>query len=57
MQFGMFMQPSHPPEVSIYDGIQQDLQIIEWLDELGYSEVWIGEHLDRAVGAHSCVLT
>ena len=45
MQFGMFMQPSHPPEVSIYDGIQQDLQIIEWLDELGYSEVWIGEHL------------
>ena len=41
----MFMQPSHPPEVSIYDGIQQDLQIIEWLDELGYSEVWIGEHL------------
>ena len=45
MQFGMFMQPSHPPAVSIYDGIQQDLQIIEWLDELGYAEVWIGEHL------------
>jgi hypothetical protein len=34
VQFGMFMQPSHPPAVSIYDGIQQDLQIIEWLDEL-----------------------
>jgi alkanesulfonate monooxygenase SsuD/methylene tetrahydromethanopterin reductase-like flavin-dependent oxidoreductase (luciferase family) len=45
MKFGMFMQPSHPPSRPIYDSIQQDLEVIEWLDELGYSEVWIGEHL------------
>lgn len=45
MKYGMFMMPNHPPERTTYDGIQQDLQEIDWLDELGYSEVWIGEHL------------
>lgn len=45
MKFGMFMQPSHPPDRAVYDGIQQDLGIIEELDRLGYSEVWVGEHL------------
>jgi alkanesulfonate monooxygenase SsuD/methylene tetrahydromethanopterin reductase-like flavin-dependent oxidoreductase (luciferase family) len=39
------MMPNHIPERTLYDGIQQDLQEIEWLDELGYSEVYIGEHL------------
>jgi alkanesulfonate monooxygenase SsuD/methylene tetrahydromethanopterin reductase-like flavin-dependent oxidoreductase (luciferase family) len=41
----MFMQPSHPPERETYDGIHQDLATIEWMDQLGYSEVWLGEHL------------
>jgi alkanesulfonate monooxygenase SsuD/methylene tetrahydromethanopterin reductase-like flavin-dependent oxidoreductase (luciferase family) len=45
MKYGMFMMPNHPPERSLYDGIQQDLREIDWLDEFGYSEVWIGEHL------------
>jgi alkanesulfonate monooxygenase SsuD/methylene tetrahydromethanopterin reductase-like flavin-dependent oxidoreductase (luciferase family) len=45
MQFGMFMQPSHPPERPIHEGIEQDLRIIEWLDDLGFAEVWVGEHL------------
>jgi alkanesulfonate monooxygenase SsuD/methylene tetrahydromethanopterin reductase-like flavin-dependent oxidoreductase (luciferase family) len=45
MRYGMFMMPAHPPERTPYDGIQQDLVEIDWLDELGYSEVWIGEHL------------
>jgi alkanesulfonate monooxygenase SsuD/methylene tetrahydromethanopterin reductase-like flavin-dependent oxidoreductase (luciferase family) len=41
----MFLQPNHPPERTTYDAIQQDLQEIDWLDELGYSEVFVGEHL------------
>jgi alkanesulfonate monooxygenase SsuD/methylene tetrahydromethanopterin reductase-like flavin-dependent oxidoreductase (luciferase family) len=45
MKAGMFMQPSHPPDRAVYDGIEQDLRIIEWLDELDYNEVWVGEHL------------
>jgi alkanesulfonate monooxygenase SsuD/methylene tetrahydromethanopterin reductase-like flavin-dependent oxidoreductase (luciferase family) len=42
--FGLFMQPSHPPERSLADGQKWDLDVIEWADKLGYSEVWIGEH-------------
>jgi alkanesulfonate monooxygenase SsuD/methylene tetrahydromethanopterin reductase-like flavin-dependent oxidoreductase (luciferase family) len=45
MKYGQFMMPSHPPERAMYDAIQQDLKEIEWLDQLGYHEVWIGEHL------------
>ena len=45
MKYGQFMMPSHPPERKMYDAIAQDLKEIEWLDALGYSEVWIGEHL------------
>jgi len=44
VKLGMFMMPGHPPERALYDAIQQDLEEIEWLDELGFVEAWIGEH-------------
>ena len=44
MEFGLFTMPSHPPERSLYDGHQWDLQVLRWADELGFSEAWIGEH-------------
>src|SRR5438105_2916828 len=36
--------PSHPPERSLFDGVQWDLQVLRWGDELGYQEAWLGEH-------------
>lgn len=44
MEIGMFLMPSHPPERSLYDGQQWDLEQIAWADGLGFSEAWIGEH-------------
>jgi alkanesulfonate monooxygenase SsuD/methylene tetrahydromethanopterin reductase-like flavin-dependent oxidoreductase (luciferase family) len=44
MEFGYFAMPSHPPERGIKQAFRWDLQVIRWLDELGYSEAWIGEH-------------
>ena len=44
MQLGLFTMPSHPPECSLYDGHEWDLQTLRWADELGFSEAWIGEH-------------
>ena len=44
MEYGLFAMPSHPPERSLYDGQQWDLQVIRWADELGFAEAWIGEH-------------
>lgn len=44
MRLGLFLMPSHPPERSLEDGQEWDLQVIRWADELGYDEAWIGEH-------------
>ena len=44
MQFGYFTMPSHPPERPLKAGHEWDLQVIRWLDELGFAECWIGEH-------------
>ena len=44
MKLGMFTMPSHPPERSLKDGHEWDLQNIIWADELGFEEFWIGEH-------------
>ena len=44
MQLGYFAMPSHPPERGLKAGHDWDLQVLRWLDELGYEEAWIGEH-------------
>ena len=44
MKLGLFTMPSHPPERSLADGHDWDLQTLQWADELGYEEAWIGEH-------------
>src|SRR5512134_3499080 len=44
MDFGYFAMPSHPPERSLREGHEWDLQVLRWLDELDYAEAWIGEH-------------
>ena len=44
MEIGIFLMPAHPPERSLYDATQWDLEIIELADQLGYVEAWVGEH-------------
>jgi len=44
VHLGAFVMPSHPPERSIRDGIQWDLDNLALLDRLGFNEAWIGEH-------------
>jgi alkanesulfonate monooxygenase SsuD/methylene tetrahydromethanopterin reductase-like flavin-dependent oxidoreductase (luciferase family) len=44
MEFGYFTMPSHPPERGLKAGHDWDLQTLRWIDELGFSEAWIGEH-------------
>ena len=44
MELGYFAMPSHPPECGLKEGHDWDLQVLRWLDELGYQEAWIGEH-------------
>ncbi len=44
LTFGLFMAPYHPVRDSIALTLQRDVRTIQWLDELGYDDVFIGEH-------------
>jgi alkanesulfonate monooxygenase SsuD/methylene tetrahydromethanopterin reductase-like flavin-dependent oxidoreductase (luciferase family) len=44
MDLGIFMYPGHKPDKPLGEGAEWDLELIRWADELGYSQVWIGEH-------------
>jgi limonene 1,2-monooxygenase len=44
MRFGVFLAPFHKPGVNPTLAIQQDLELMQWLDRCGYDEAWIGEH-------------
>jgi alkanesulfonate monooxygenase SsuD/methylene tetrahydromethanopterin reductase-like flavin-dependent oxidoreductase (luciferase family) len=44
MEFGYFTMPSHPPERGLKAGHDWDLQVFRWLDEMGFSKAWVGEH-------------
>lgn len=38
------MAPFHPPEHNRTQSLEQDLELIRPMDELGFDEAWIGEH-------------
>ena len=44
MELGYFTMPLHPPGSDITKTLEDDLEQIVTLDELGYKEAWIGEH-------------
>jgi limonene 1,2-monooxygenase len=44
MKFGIFMAPFHRVGENPTLCFERDMQLIEWLDDLGYDEAFIGEH-------------
>jgi limonene 1,2-monooxygenase len=44
MTFGIFLAPFHRLGENPTLAINRDLELLEWLDWLGYDEAWIGEH-------------
>lgn len=44
IKFGLFIGPYHRPEINPTLTFQQDMQLIEQMDGLGFDEIWIGEH-------------
>ena len=44
MKLGYFMMPNHPEHRSYLDAHQHNLDTIEFIDGLGFSEAWVGEH-------------
>ncbi|MDA1188850.1 MAG: LLM class flavin-dependent oxidoreductase [Chloroflexi bacterium] len=48
MKLGDFTMPAHPPGYDYTETLQEDLERIIALDQLGYQETWIGEHFTSA---------
>ena len=44
LRTGIFMAPFHRTGENPTLCLQRDLELISWLDTLGYDEVWVGEH-------------
>ena len=44
MKFGIFLAPFHRLGENPTLGIERDLELVQWLDTLGFDEAWIGEH-------------
>ncbi|MDJ0791107.1 MAG: LLM class flavin-dependent oxidoreductase [Acidimicrobiia bacterium] len=44
MKFGLFLQPLHHPSEEPTAALERDLDLVVLLDELGYDQVWVGEH-------------
>lgn len=44
LTFGTFIAPYHAIGESPGLLMQRDLELVEWLDRLGFDEAWIGEH-------------
>ena len=44
IRVGVFAPPHHSNDENPTLAMQRDFQLVEWLDELGYSEYWLGEH-------------
>jgi limonene 1,2-monooxygenase len=44
MRFGIFLAPFHRVGENPTLGFERNLELIQWLDKLGFDEAWIGEH-------------
>jgi limonene 1,2-monooxygenase len=41
---GIFLAPFHPVDEDPTQALRRDLELVQFLDRIGYDEAWIGEH-------------
>ena len=56
LTFGIFLAPFHRVGENPTLGMARDMELIEWIDELGYDEAWIGEHHFNLLGVNASPL-
>ena len=44
LTFGIFLAPFHRVGENPTLSMARDMELIEWIDELGFDEAWVGEH-------------
>src|SRR6187551_2821114 len=45
MKLGLFGMPLHPPTRPLAESLEEDADKVIHADQLGFDEVWIGEHM------------
>ena len=48
LDFGTFIAPYHRLGDNPLLSMRRDLELIQWCDELGFDEAWVGEHHSAA---------
>ncbi len=54
LKFGIFMAPFHRLNENPTLALERDLELVQWLDTLGFDEVWVGEHHSAGWETISC---
>jgi limonene 1,2-monooxygenase len=44
LRHGIFLPPFHPNDENPTQCLERDLELMVWLDKLGFHEAWVGEH-------------
>jgi limonene 1,2-monooxygenase len=44
LRTGIFLAPFHPLDDDPTEALHRDLELVAYLDRLGYDEAWVGEH-------------
>ena len=44
LKFGIFLAPFHALNENPTNALDRDMELLQWLDQLGYQEAWVGEH-------------
>jgi limonene 1,2-monooxygenase len=44
LRFGYFTAPFHPAGENPTLALDRDIELVQWLDQLGFDEAWFGEH-------------
>ena len=53
-RFGVFLAPFHRIGENPTLALERDLELLQWLDMLGFDEAWIGEHHSAAWETIAC---
>src|SRR6266581_9650929 len=44
LEHGLFLAPYHDISESPTIALRRDLELVEWIEQLGFTEAWFGEH-------------
>ena len=44
LRFGLFIAPHHPAKENPTLALQRDVELVQYIEDLGFDEAWIGEH-------------